>query len=648
MVYDQLHEKIMGIEDLIDEVKTYNSNTNDYTLIRKAYEFAKKSHGEQKRASGVPFIQHTLGTAIILAEKKMDHDTLCAALLHDSVEDAGVTIETIKKEFGEDIANIVEGVTKTKKVKYSSKEEYNAENLRKVLLATSKDVRVMIVKLADRLDNMRTLSSFNDDKRRRIAQETLDIFAPIAHKLGMWNIKGELEDLSLRYLNPEVYTKLKAMVNEKREGREKRTKEIMDELKRKLEKLGVEVSIKGRAKYFYSIYKKMEEKGKEFEDIHDLIALRIMTKSIPECYTTLDLITKIYTPVPERFKDYIRDPKKNGYQSIHVDVRTSDNKILEIQIRTFEMDRQAEEGIAAHWQYKNTERDKKFDRKIGWLKQILEWKSDSKGKEFLDELKIDLFQDEIIVLTPQSDTIILPEGATPVDFAYIVHTNIGHLCSKAEVNGKIVPLDYQLKSGDVCKIITQKNVTPNRSWLNFVKTSKAKSKIRAKLGLLIEKDSKSLRAMKQMENIESNLIGYLVHDGKRNIKMSKCCNPQLNDQITGFVTKEGVLTVHKSDCQNLLSFDKTKFIKINWKAEDNTIKTITISVKDRIGLIRDILNVGLDTKCPTLSINIKTVKENLLVTLKVKTDNDDNLKTFIEHVAKIENVFSVNIPKKGY
>lgn len=636
-----------NIEELINEVKIYNPYEEDYILINKAYQFAKKAHGEQKRASGVPFIQHTLSTALILAEKKMDHETICAALLHDCVEDAGVNIETLKKEFGEEIADIVEGVTKTKKVKFATKEEYTAENLRKVLLATSKDVRVMILKLADRLDNMRTLSSFNEEKQRRISQETLDIFAPIAHKLGMWNIKGELEDLALRYLNPEMYNKLKSMVNEKRVEREKKTHEIMIDLKQKLARMNIDIKIKGRAKYFYSIYKKMEEKDKPFEEIHDLIALRIIAKSISDSYHILDFIQKIFTPIPDRFKDYIKNPKKNGYQSIHIDVKTNDNKILEIQIRTIEMDYQAEEGIAAHWQYKQTERDKRFDRKIGWLKQILEWKSESKGKEFLEELKIDMFQDEIIVLTPQSDPIILPEGSTPVDFAYMVHTNIGNNCSKAEVNGKIVTLDYVLKSGDMCKIITQKNAVPNRSWLNFVKTSKAKSKIRAKLGIVSDKDPKAGRIGQEVDTIESNLVRYLIHDGKRNVKLSKCCNPQLNDNITGFVTKEGVLAIHKNDCQNLQILDKTKIIPMKWKEEDNSIKTITINVKDRIGLIREILNVGIESNCPTLSINIKTVKDNLLISLKVKTENEENLKMFIDKIAKINNVFSVNMQKSS-
>lgn len=636
------------IDDLIDVVKRYNDNDKDFKLIRKAFDLAEKAHGNQKRMSGEPFIQHCLSVAIILAERKMDHETICAALLHDTVEDAGFSVDTIRKEFDEETAGIVQGVTKIEKVRFTSKEDYTAENLRKVLLATSKDARVMILKLADRLDNMRTLGSFNEDKQKRIAQETLDIYAPIAHKLGMWKIKGELEDLSLRYLQPESYNELKKMINEKRDEREQKTQEIVADLEQKLERLNIDAKVKGRAKYFYSIYKKMLEKGKSFDDINDLIAIRIVTKTVPECYTALELVKRIFKPLDDRFKDYIKNPKKNGYQSIHVDVKTPDNKILEIQIRTIDMHHQAEEGVAAHWQYKQTDRDKRFDRKISWLKQILDWKVESKGKEFLEDLKIDLFQDEIVVLTPKSDPIILPEDATPVDFAYMVHTNVGDTCSKAEVNGKIVPLDYKMRSGDICKIITQKNATPNRSWLNFVKTSKAKQKIRAALSIAGDKDVKAARMAQEMESIESNLVKYLDHDGKRNVKLSKCCNPQFNDEISAFLTKDGTVTIHKKTCPNIAILDKTKEVPMKWKSEDKTVKTIMISVKDRIGMIRDILNVAMETQNPTLSINIKTIKENLLMTLKIKVINDDNLKKFIEQVSKIQDVHSVKIHKRFF
>ncbi len=634
------------IDELIDVVRRYNNNERDFKLIRKAFDIARKAHGDQKRASGEPFIQHCLSVAMILADKKMDHETLCAALMHDAVEDAGLSVETINKEFDDETAGIVQGVTKIEKVRFTTKEEYTAENLRKVLLATSKDARVMILKLADRLDNMRTLSSFNPDKQKRIAQETLDIYSPIAHKLGMWKIKGELEDLALRYLQPDKYTELKNRISEKRAEREQKTLEIVADLENKLEKLNIDARVKGRAKYFYSIYKKMLEKGKSFEEINDLIAIRIITKTVPECYTVLELVKKIYKPIGDRFKDYIRNPKKNGYQSIHVDVKTVDNKILEIQIRTIDMHHQAEEGVAAHWQYKQTERDKRFDQKIGWLKQILDWKSESKGEEFLEELKIDLFQDEVVVLTPKSDPIILPEDSTPVDFAYAVHTNVGESCSKAEVNGKIVPLDYKLKSGDMCKIITQKNAIPNRSWLNFVKTSKAKTKIKAKLGIVVEHDIKAARVAQETESMESNILKYLEHDGKRNVKISKCCNPQFNDPIIAFLTKEGNVSVHKKTCPNIHALDKAKEVPIKWKSEDSSIKTIIISVKDRIGLIMDILNVAVETQTPALSINIKTIKENILMTLKVKSGEDENMKRFVERISKIPDVHSVKIQKK--
>ncbi|MBR9690740.1 bifunctional (p)ppGpp synthetase/guanosine-3',5'-bis(diphosphate) 3'-pyrophosphohydrolase [Candidatus Woesearchaeota archaeon] len=634
------------IDDVLDEVKRYNDQARDYKLIKKAYDFAKKAHADQKRASGAAFVFHSLSVALILAQKRMDHETICAALLHDVVEDTKITIESLRKEFEEDIVNIVEGVTKVEKVRFTSADDYNAENLRKVLLATSKDARVMILKLADRLDNMKSLDSFREDKKKRIAEETLNIYAPIAHKLGMWGIKGDLEDLAMKYLMPKTYNKLTDEIHEKRDEREKRAKEIMKEIGEKIERMNMAVKISGRAKYFFSIYKKMMEKKKSLEEINDLVALRIIAKTIPDCYTILEIIKGLYTPLPENFDDYIRNPKKNGYQSIHIDVKTEDNKILEIQIRTMEMHHQAEEGVAAHWRYKQTERDKKFDQKIGWLKQILEWKQESSAKEFVEDLKIDLFQDEVVVLTPKSDPLILPEDSTPIDFAYAVHTNIGNLCSKAEVNGKIVPLDYKLKSGDVCRIITQKNARPNRSWLNFVKTSKARSKIRSLLGIIMDKDPKAIRTMSELDKIDTNLVKYLDYDGKRNVKLSKCCHPQLQDSIIGFITKEGVLTVHKKDCPNVHSFDQNKAIPMKWKQEDKTIKTLIISVQDRIGLIHDLLNAAVGTDNQILSINIKTVKLNLLITLKIKSEDGTKLQKFVESVSKISNINSVKIQKK--
>lgn len=631
------------IEELIEIVKEYNNNEKDFNLIRKAYDIAKQAHADQKRASGTEFVTHPLAVAIILAEKRMDHETICAALLHDVVEDSGISLDEIRKHFDEDTAQIVEGVTKTEKVRYMTKDEYNAENLRKMLLATSKDARVMILKLADRLDNMKTLSSFKEYKQKRIAKETLDIYAPIAHKLGMWKMKGELEDLALRYLEPKVYADLKKQINEKRTQREKRTEEIVKEINNKIARLNIDSQVYGRAKYFYSIYKKMTTKSKSFNEINDLIAIRIIAKNVPDSYMILELIKRIFIPIEGRFKDYIKNPKRNGYQSLHLDVKTKDNVILEFQIRTQDMHLQAEEGVAAHWQYKQTERDKKFDRKIGWLKQILDWKSDAIGKEFLEEFKIDLFQGEIVILTPNSDPLILPEGSTPIDFAFAVHTNIGMTCSKAEVNGKLVPLDYRLKSGDVCRIITQKNAKPNRTWLNFVKTSKARQKIRSYLGIIIEKDQKSIRRLEEIRNIETNLIKYLDYTGKKNIKLSKCCNPQYNDQIIAFTTKDGSLTVHKTNCPNIHAFDINKSIEIKWKHEEKDLKTLIISVKDRIGLIYDILDASINNNIQTLSINIKTIKANLLITLKIKNTDNEKIKNLINEISKIDAVHSVTV-----
>jgi len=414
-------ETFEDIESLIEKIESYNPNA-DISLIKKAYEFAKEAHKNQKREDNTSYIEHPFGIAKILADLRSDSVTIASALLHDTLEDTNVTLKYLQKNFGNEIASLVEGLTKIRNVRFESKDEYKAENLRKILLATAKDIRIILIKLADRLHNMRTLDIFSEEKRRRISRETLDIYAPIANKLGIQKLKGELEDLSLRYLKPDVYDTLRKKINEKREAREKRTKEIIALIEDKLKERSIKAEIHGRAKYFYSIYQKMLRDSKDFNEIYDLIAIRIILKTIPECYASLGIVHNIWKPMPGRFKDYISVPKANGYQSLHTSVITDEGKILEFQIRTEEMHLNAEDGVAAHWMYKGTDRDKAFDKKINWLKHLLDWKTSESAKDFIETFKFDLFQNEIVVFTPKGDPISLPEGSTPIDFAYEVHS----------------------------------------------------------------------------------------------------------------------------------------------------------------------------------------------------------------------------------
>src|SRR3989338_8268549 len=551
----------MKLTELIQEVLAYNPKA-DINLIRKAYVLAEKAHKGQKREGGEEYFSHPIEVARILVNLKADSATISAALLHDTVEDTNISIDKVRELFGDEIAELVEGLTKFNKIQFETREDYSYENLRKILLATAKDIRVMLIKLADRLHNMRTLKYVAVDKQKRIAKETIEIYAPIAHKLGMWRVKGELEDLSLRFLEPDVYKFLRNKISEKREEREKHTAEIIKEIKKQLSAKEIESEISGRAKYFFSIYKKMKEKNVGFNEIYDLIAVRIILKNIPECYAALGMIHDLYKPIPHRFKDYISVPKSNGYQSLHTTVITDKGKILEFQIRTKEMHFTAEDGIAAHWRYKGTERDKMFDKKISWLKQLLEWRNlASTSSEFIETLKIDLFEDEIVVFTPKGDPISLPKESTPVDFAYMVHSNIGDYCSKAMVNNKIVPLDASLESGDIVKIITNKGAKPSRQWLKFVKTNKARSKIKANLKMEIETVEKD----EGEEIMPANIAKAIQIVGKKApLKISKCCHPSLHDPIVGFYTKDKKITIHKKTCPNIHALDKNKEVPVLW------------------------------------------------------------------------------------
>ncbi|MDM0831476.1 bifunctional (p)ppGpp synthetase/guanosine-3',5'-bis(diphosphate) 3'-pyrophosphohydrolase [Clostridium perfringens] len=472
------------LEELISKIKA-NGNNVDIDLVKKAYDLAFEAHKEQKRESGEPYITHPISVAMILADMGMDTNTIVAGLLHDVIEDTDYTYEDISNIFNVEVANLVDGVTKLGKIKYKSKEEQQADNVRKMLLAMAKDIRVIIIKLADRLHNMRTLKYMKPEKQKKKAQETLDIFAPLAHRLGISKIKWELEDLCLRYIHPEEYYDLVNMIAEKRVEREKFISRIIKELKENLDKANIDSDIEGRPKHFYSIYRKMVNKHKSIEQIFDLTAIRILVNTVKDCYAVLGIVHTIYKPIPGRFKDYIAMPKPNMYQSLHTTVIGSEGKIFEIQIRTFEMHRTAEYGIAAHWKYKSgingtDSKDMTFENKLTWLRDILEWQKEAvDATEFMEGFKLDLFSDEIFVFTPKGVVINLPAGATPIDFAYKIHTDIGNKCVGAKVNGKIVTLDYKLKTGEIVEILTSSSSRgPNIDWLNIANSNQARSKIK--------------------------------------------------------------------------------------------------------------------------------------------------------------------------
>ncbi|WP_061310455.1 RelA/SpoT family protein [Clostridium botulinum] len=469
------------LEDLMIKIK-YSFTEKEIKFIKKAYNFACNAHKEQKRISGEPYITHPEEVAIILFEMGMDVNTMIAGLMHDVVEDTQYTYEDVAKEFGNEVADLVNGVTKLGKIEYKTKEEQQADNVRKMLLAMTKDIRVILIKLADRLHNMRTLRFMPVEKQKEKAQETLDIYAPLAHRLGISKIKWELEDLSFRYINPNEYYFLVRKIAEKRAEREEHIKEIISNLQQNLKRAGIESEIDGRPKHFYSIYKKMHNKNKNLDQIFDLTAVRILVDTVKDCYAALGIAHTVYKPIPGRFKDYIAMPKPNMYQSLHSTVMGVGGRPFEIQIRTYEMHKTAEYGIAAHWKYKEgVENSNNIDLKLTWLREMLDWQKETTDpEEFMQGFKIDLFSDEVFVFTPKGKVISLPNKATPVDFAYKIHTDIGHRCIGAKVNGKMVPLDYELKTGEIIEVLTSTTPKgPNLDWLSMVKSNQAKSKIRA-------------------------------------------------------------------------------------------------------------------------------------------------------------------------
>ena len=703
----QSNEPEVLFAELKNSILRYHPST-DLSLIEKAYELAFNAHKEQLRKSGEPYIIHPLCVAIILAQLELDKETIIAGILHDVIEDTSVSREEVIAMFGEEVALLVDGVTKLTQLNYEhDKIEVQAENLRKMFLAMAKDIRVILIKLADRLHNMRTMQYQTPAKQIEKSRETMEIYSPIAQRLGISKIKVELDDLSLKYLQPEVYRDLERQLKLSKEARESFVKETVTEVKRHIDNVGIKCEVSGRVKHFFSIYKKMVNQDKTLDQIYDLFAVRIIVENVKDCYAALGVIHEMYKPIPGRFKDYIAMPKPNMYQSLHTTLIAPGNgEPFEIQIRTYEMHRTAEYGIAAHWKYKEnidgTKGNDNEEAKLAWLRQILEWQRDmSDNKEFLSMIKsdLDLFSDSVYCFTPQGDVKNLPAGSTPIDFAYCIHTAVGNKMVGARVNGKLVNIDYQIKNGDRIDIITSQNSKgPSRDWLNIVKSSQARNKINAWFKAELKDDninrgkelinayckSKSIvqsdimkpefmdKVMKKYNfqdweavlaaighgglkegqivnklveefdkknraNItDEDLLNEASTDKVRNrntglkggiivkgiddvaVRFSKCCSPVPGDEIVGFVTRGRGISIHRTDCVNVLNIaelDKVRLIEAEWqqidflKGGEKYYADIKIFANNRSGLIVDVSKVITERKIEMKSLNCRTNKQ---------------------------------------
>lgn len=573
------------IENILDGVRQTQPEA-DLELIQRAYELAEAAHAGQKRASGEAYIIHPLHVAAILVDMHLDEATISAALLHDVVEDTTYTIEEMQEHFGEEVAMLIDGVTKLGRIEYKSKEEQQLENYRKLFLAMAKDIRVILIKLADRLHNMRTLKYMREDKQKRIATETIEIYAPLANRLGISSIKCELEDLCLRYLEPEIYYDLVESVKQKRQERQSFINDAMQQLGERLENAGMKAEIRGRAKHFYSIYKKMKRDNKDISEIYDLSAVRVLVDSVRDCYGVLGVIHEMWKPMPGRFKDYIAMPKSNGYQSLHTTVMTRGYP-LEIQIRTFAMHEVSEYGFAAHWKYKEAGKSVgakgDYDKKLSWLRQVVNLQQElSDPQEYVEALKVDVFSDEVFVFTPRGDVIDLPKGSIPLDFAYRIHTEVGNHCVGAKVNGRLVPLEYKLKNGDIVSIITNKaNNGPSPDWLNIVASSETRNKIRSWFKKA-RREENIARGMELIEK-EAKRLGYepkeLLRDGRLGEVAQKLKMANEDDLLAalgyGGITSHGIMSklieLHKQDLKQTASPDISKLLS-ELKPSQGTVK----------------------------------------------------------------------------
>ena len=725
---------------LIARIRKYHPST-DVSMIEKAYKLAVKAHGDQRRKSGEPYIIHPLWVAIILADLEMDKETIAAGMLHDVVEDTKFTEEDIRREFGDEVALLVDGVTKLGRLSYSSdKLEVQAENLRKMFLAMAKDIRVIIIKLADRLHNMRTGQFWKPEKQKEKARETLEIYAPIADRLGISKIKIELDDLSLRFLKPDVYYDLVEKVNLRKDSRDEFVQEIVTEVQNHMKEAGIEATVYGRVKHYFSIYKKMINQNKTLEQIYDLFAVRIMVDSVKDCYAALGVIHEMYKPIPGRFKDYIAMPKQNMYQSLHTTLIGNNGQPFEIQIRTYEMHRTAEYGIAAHWKYKESGSgaiaEGSAEAKLSWLRQILEWQRDmSDNREFLSLLKgdLDLFQEDVYCFTPNGDVKNLPNGSTPVDFAYAIHSAVGNKMIGARVNGRLVNIDYKIQNGDRIEILTSQNSKgPSRDWLNIVKSTQAKNKINQwfkrefkedniirgkelignycrsksidlvnilkpkyeqivqrkygfrdwdavlaaighgglKEGQVVnrlleeyEKDHKKeitdenilekiSEANKQKVHIARSKSGIVVKGiNDMAVRFSKCCNPVPGDEIVGFVTRGRGMSIHRTDCVNVIHLsaaERSRLITAEWEDPGDTeeggqyLAELKLYADDRRGLLLDITKVFTEEKIDVKSMNTRTSKKGTAtMDMGFIVHGREELNRVIKKLRQIENVIDI-------
>ncbi len=709
---------------LEDKIKKYNPNA-DFDILRKAFDFCCEAHKNQKRISGEPYAVHPLNVAIILADLELDTETIVAGLLHDVIEDTDANYHLISENFGEDVAKLVEGVTKLEKIKYTSNEEQQVDNLRKMFFAMANDVRVVLIKLADRLHNVRTLQYMSLEKQREKARETLEVYAPLAHRLGISKIKGELEDLSLRYLDSIAYFDIEEGVKKKLSERDEYVSSIKEILAKKLKEMGINGRIDGRAKHYYSIFRKMYMQNKTLDEIYDLIAVRIIVDSVEECYAILGMVHELYTPLPGRIKDYIAMPKPNLYRSLHTTVMGPEGHPVEIQIRTWEMHKVAEEGVAAHWKYKEGVNGKTdMDEALSWIRQMLETQNEvTDSEEFMQTLKIDLFADEVFVFTPKGDVISLPAGATPIDFAFYIHSAVGYRMTGAKVNSRIVTLDTKLQNGDIVEILTTSAVHgPSRDWLKVVKTSQARNKINAWFKKenreqnkergkdAVEKEIKRT-GHSQSELLKQNYIDKIIHrygfnslddmyaavgyggitankialrlvdcyleehkqentdvktttltnkksynsaievEGVDNclVHLSRCCAPVHGDEIVGFITRGRGVTVHRSDCINILDENLSeemisRKVHCTWNDVDSNKYKCDLELKgtDRMGLLADVAGVISEGKILLLSLNAKQNKDKTAtISLSLEIDNVEKLDQIIKKLKQIVGMINV-------
>lgn len=723
---------------LIEKIKHYHPSADDLRMIDKAYNFAKKSHGDQKRKSGEPYIIHPIHTALILADLELDKESIMAGLLHDVMEDTAATREIMIKEFGEEVTDLVDGVTKLTKLDYDvDKVEEQAENLRKMFLAMAKDIRVILIKLADRLHNMRTLMYMTPEKQKEKSKETMDIYAPIADRLGISKIKIELDDLALRYLEPEKYKELVDGVHERLEHREEFMSNLIAEVAGYIEKAGIKATIDGRVKHYFSIYKKMTMQHKTLDQIYDVFAVRIIVDSVMECYGALGIIHEKYTPVPGRFKDYIAMPKQNMYQSLHTTLIGPNGQPFEIQIRTYEMHKTAEYGIVAHWKYKEniTGDGDNEEQKIAWLRQILEWQRDmSDNHEFINLLKDDLnmFSERVYCFTPNGDVKNLPSGSTPIDFAYSIHSAVGNKMVGARVNGKMVNIDYKLQNGDRVEIVTSNNSTgPSRDWLKVVQSTQAKNKINVwfkqqnkeenivKGKELIEKYCKAkninlseILKPAYMEKVRlkysykewDSLIASIGHGGLKEgqivnklldeyekehkveitdddvlketnnnkanvprksnsksgiivegmddvaVRFSKCCSPVPGDEIVGFVTRGRGVSIHRTDCINIMNLpdiERGRLIEASWAADEGKqdgkyMTEIVIYANNRVGILTDLSRIFTERNIDVNSINSRTSKSDIAtITMTFAIQGTEELNSLIAKIRTIDSIIDI-------